>query len=33
LSEIEFTTALPWTQRRPASITDHFDESIITGPR
>ena len=31
LSEIEFTTALPWTQRRPASITDHFEESIITG--
>ncbi len=31
LSEIELTTALPWTQRRPASMTDHFDESIITG--
>ena len=25
--------ALPCTHLRPASITDHFDESIITGTR
>ena len=24
---------LPWMHCRPASITDHFDESIITGTR
>ena len=22
---------LPWMQRKPASMTDHFDESTITG--
>jgi hypothetical protein len=27
------TMALPCTQRRPASITRHFDESIMTGTR
>ena len=31
--EIELTTGLPCTHFRPASITDHFDESIITGTR
>jgi len=30
---MELTTALPCTQRRPASITDHLEESIITGTR
>jgi hypothetical protein len=30
---IEFTTDLPWTHLRPASITDHFELSIITGTR
>ena len=30
---IELTTALPCTHLSPASITDHFDESIITGTR
>jgi hypothetical protein len=30
-SEIEFTIALPCVQRRPASITLHFELSIITG--
>jgi hypothetical protein len=33
LSEIEFTTDFPWTHFNPASITDHFEESIITGTR
>ncbi len=27
------TTGLPWTHFKPASITSHFDESIITGTR
>ncbi len=31
--EIEFTTPLPCTQRRPASITSHLEESTITGTR
>ncbi len=31
--EIEFTTALPCTHLRPASITENFDESTITGTR
>ena len=30
---IEFTTHLPCTHLRPASITSHFEESIITGTR
>jgi hypothetical protein len=30
---IELTMALPCTQRRPASITLHFDESIMIGTR
>ena len=30
---IELTTALPCTHFRPASITDHFDESIMIGTR
>ena len=30
---MELTTALPCTQRRPASITLHLLESIITGTR
>ena len=30
---IEFTMPLPWMQRRPASMTDHLDESTITGTR
>jgi len=30
---MELTTDLPCTQRSPASITSHFDESIITGTR
>ena len=33
LSEIEFTTGLPCTHCKPASITSHFDESIINGTR
>ncbi len=33
LSEIELTIALPCTQPRPASSTDHFDESIMIGRR
>ncbi len=33
LSEIEFTTALPCTHLRPASITENFEESIINGTR
>ena len=31
--EIELTIALPWTHLRPASITSHFEESIIIGTR
>ncbi len=31
--EIEFTTALPCTHFRPASITENFEESTITGTR
>ena len=31
--EMELTSALPWTRFRPASITENFDESIITGTR
>ena len=31
--EIELTIGLPETHFRPASITLHFDESIITGTR
>src|SRR3974377_890465 len=31
--EIEFTTALPCRHLRPASITENFDESTITGTR
>ena len=31
--EIEFTTGLPWTHFRPASITANFEESTITGTR
>ena len=31
LSETELTIGRPWIARRPASMTDHFDESIITG--
>ena len=31
--EIEFTSGLPCTHLRPASMTDHFDELIITGTR
>ncbi len=30
---IELTMALPCTHFRPASITLHFEESIITGTR
>ena len=33
LSEIEFTTGLPWMHFRPVSITENFDESTITGTR
>ena len=33
LSEIEFTTALPCRHLRPASITENFEESTITGTR
>ena len=32
-SEIEFTTALPCRHFSPASITENFDESTITGTR
>ncbi len=31
--EIELTIALPCTHFRPASMTDHFDESIMIGTR
>jgi hypothetical protein len=31
--EIELTIALPCTHFRPASMTDHFELSIITGTR
>ena len=31
--EIEFTTALPCTHFRPASMMRNFDESTITGTR
>ena len=31
--EIELTTGLPCTHFRPASMTLHFDESIINGTR
>ena len=31
--EIEFTTGLPCTHFRPASITENFEESTITGTR
>ena len=30
---MELTIVFPWTQRRPASITSHLEESIITGTR
>ena len=30
---MELTTLLPCTHFKPASITSHFDESIITGTR
>ena len=30
---IELTIALPCTHLRPASITDHLDESIMRGTR
>ena len=33
MSEIELTTALPCTHFSPASITENFEESIITGTR
>ena len=33
LSEIELTTGLPCTHLSPASITENFEESIITGTR
>jgi len=33
LSEIEFNHALALDDFNPASITDHLDESIITGTR
>jgi hypothetical protein len=32
-SEMELTIALPWTFLRPASMTSHFEESIIVGTR
>ena len=32
-SEIEFTTALPCRHFSPASITENFEESTITGTR
>ena len=31
--EIELTIALPWTQRSPASMTAHFELSIMIGTR
>ena len=31
--EIEFTTGLPWMHFSPASITENFEESTITGTR
>ena len=31
--EIEFTTGLPCRHFKPASITENFDESTITGTR
>ncbi len=31
--EIELTIGLPWTHFRPASITSHLEESIMTGTR
>jgi len=31
--EIEFTTALPCRHLSPASITENFDESTMTGTR
>ena len=31
LSEIEFTTPRPWSCRSPASMTDHFELSTMTG--
>ena len=31
--EIELTTALPCAHFKPASITENFEESIITGTR
>ena len=30
---MEFTTDLPCTHFRPASMTDHFEESIMIGTR
>jgi len=30
---MELTIPLPWTHRSPASMTDHFELSIITGTR
>jgi hypothetical protein len=33
LQEIELTMALPCTHFRPASMTSHLEESIITGTR
>jgi hypothetical protein len=30
-SEIEFTMPFPWRHLRPASMTSHFDESIMKG--
>ena len=30
---MELTTPLPWTHLRPASMTDHLDESRTTGTR
>ena len=33
LSETEFTIGRPWAARRPASMTDHFDESMTKGTR
>ena len=31
--EIELTMPLPWMHLRPASMTSHFDESIMIGTR
>ena len=33
LREIELTIDLPWTHLSPASMTSHFEESIIVGTR